>query len=506
MRAIIYCRKSTDRDDMQVQSIDTQLNWCIDYCNEKNFEVIETILEAKSAKQPGRECFNKMIMMLEKGQVDTIVTLHLDRLTRNAVDEWTLKWYAQSRKIQEIHCKEWVFNGDQVLMLSIHFWFSNQYIVDLRKKVVEGIETKVKAWWIVWKTPIWYINNKETRWADINENTAHYVQRIFELRVEWKSFSLITKIINEEGLRTKKWNKVPRAVVERMIKNPFYYGVIEYSGELYQWQHEALISRELWEKANKLSRWITYVTDRDLTPLKWIVKHKETWTILCASLIKKKYTYFHLHWDRKKSLWYNQNEIIKVFDKNLHLYCIPEWYKQEVIDWLKDYHLWEIDRNETKRTAFKNREQSLQKEKSSLIKMRSLGEITSEELIELKNNLTNELVDINEQLQELDKKDDVLISNLNKTVELFVELSNKRKLLSKEQKLEIIKYMVVELQIDNQKRLHIVENSLFKAFRKLNCHNWWDKWAVGLTPLYLASLDFTDKLQQSYLILRKLVF
>jgi len=87
MRTIIYCRKSTDRDDMQVQSIDTQLNWCIDYCNEKNFEVIETILEAKSAKQPGREGFNKMIMMLEKGQVDTIVTLHLDRLTRNAVDE-----------------------------------------------------------------------------------------------------------------------------------------------------------------------------------------------------------------------------------------------------------------------------------------------------------------------------------------------------------------------------------------------------------------------------------
>jgi len=77
---------------------------------------------------------------------------------------------------------------------------------------------------------------------------------------------------------------------------------------------------------------MVFVTDRDLTPLKWIVKHKETWTILCASLIKKKYIYFHLHWDRKKSLWYNQNEIIKVFDKNLHLYCIPEWYKQEVID------------------------------------------------------------------------------------------------------------------------------------------------------------------------------
>jgi DNA invertase Pin-like site-specific DNA recombinase len=52
MRAIIYCRKSTDRDDMQVQSLDTQLNWCLDYCKEYKFNLVETILEAKSAKQP----------------------------------------------------------------------------------------------------------------------------------------------------------------------------------------------------------------------------------------------------------------------------------------------------------------------------------------------------------------------------------------------------------------------------------------------------------------------
>ena len=107
--------------------------------------------------------------------------------------------------------------------------------------------------------------------------------------------------------------------------------------------------------------------------------------------------------------------------------------------------------------------------------MRSVGEITSEELIELKNNLTNELIDLNEKIQELNKKDDVLISNLDKTVELLVELQYKRKFLSKEQKLDTINYMVVELLIDDKKELHIVENSLFKALRKANCLNWWSQ-------------------------------
>lgn len=258
-----------------------------------------------------------------------------------------------------------------------------------------------------------------------------------------------------------------------MIKNPFYYGVIEYAWELYEWKHQALISRQLWEKANQLSRWITYVTDRDLSPIKWIVKHKETWTILCASLIKKKYVYFHLHWDTKKSLWYNQNEIIKVFDKNILLYSIPEENKQDVKDWLKEYHLKEIDINDKKRKTYQKREKELQKQKSSLIQMRSVGEITSEELIELKNSIVNELIDISDELAKLDRQDDILISNLDTTVELLVELSNKWKSYTYEKKLEVVNYMVVELTVNNNKELWIVENQLFKALRKLNCFKWW---------------------------------
>ncbi len=259
MRAIIYCRKSTDRDDMQVQSLDTQLKWCLDYANECKFNIVETVVEAKSAKQPWREGFNKMIMMLEKWEVDTIVTLHLDRLTRNAVDEWTLKWYAQNRKIKEIHCKEWIFTGDQVLMLSIHFGFSNQYLVDLKKKVVEWINTKVKSWGIVSRVPLGYVNNKETRWADLDEDNFHYIKRIFEMRSEWHSYDLITDVITQEWFRTKKWNNVPRSVIEQMIKNPFYYGVIQYAWELYEWKHKAIISKELWDRANQYGRGITYV-------------------------------------------------------------------------------------------------------------------------------------------------------------------------------------------------------------------------------------------------------
>ncbi len=50
-RAVIYCRKSTDRDDKQQNSLDSQLDACNRTVSEKNLEVVETILESASAKE-----------------------------------------------------------------------------------------------------------------------------------------------------------------------------------------------------------------------------------------------------------------------------------------------------------------------------------------------------------------------------------------------------------------------------------------------------------------------
>ena len=471
MRTVVYCRKSTDRDDMQMQSLDTQLNWCLEYCKDQKLNIVETILESKSAKQPWREWFNKMIMMFEKWEIDTIVTLHLDRLTRNAVDEWTLKWYAQSQKIKEIHCKEWVFTGDQVLMLSIHFGFSNQYIVDLRKKVIEWINTKVKSWGIVSKAPLWYVNNKETRWADIDDNSYSYIKRIFEMRSKWCSYDLITETVLKEWLRSKKWNLVSRSIIERTIKNPFYYWILEYAGEFYEWKHKAIISKELWDKANRFWRWITYITDKKLTPLKWKVVHRESWVIMCSSLIKKKYIYFHIH-SRKWKLWYNQNNIIKAFDQNIRLYNIPDKYKDNVKKWLAHFHTNMVKYNKKQRGILNWKATKLENEKTSLIKMRSSWEITSEEFVDMKNTLMDDIAQIKDQIIKLDNDDSKILDNFDNMVELLVDLVKKRKTKTIEQKVSIINFIVVELNITDKKGLQIEENSFFKALQKVNSNKW----------------------------------
>ncbi|MDR1987340.1 MAG: recombinase family protein [Candidatus Peribacteria bacterium] len=49
---IIYCRKSSEPEDRQVQSIPAQLERCRNYAKNLNFEIYEEITEAVSAKAP----------------------------------------------------------------------------------------------------------------------------------------------------------------------------------------------------------------------------------------------------------------------------------------------------------------------------------------------------------------------------------------------------------------------------------------------------------------------
>ena len=58
MRAIIYCRKSTDRSDRQQLSIGAQEAEARKIAQREWLEVVEVFKETRSAKEPGRPLFN----------------------------------------------------------------------------------------------------------------------------------------------------------------------------------------------------------------------------------------------------------------------------------------------------------------------------------------------------------------------------------------------------------------------------------------------------------------
>jgi len=52
MRYILYVRKSTDREDKQVQSVPDQIEVLTKLAKERGYNIVEMVVETKSAKNP----------------------------------------------------------------------------------------------------------------------------------------------------------------------------------------------------------------------------------------------------------------------------------------------------------------------------------------------------------------------------------------------------------------------------------------------------------------------
>lgn len=76
MKYIAYCRKSREEKDKQILSISAQIAELREYAQREHLEILECIVEEKTAKVPGREQFAQVLKKIEKGLADGILSWH----------------------------------------------------------------------------------------------------------------------------------------------------------------------------------------------------------------------------------------------------------------------------------------------------------------------------------------------------------------------------------------------------------------------------------------------
>src|SRR3989338_10150370 len=134
---IVYSRKSTDEADRQILSIEAQNAELKEFAKKENLNIVDFFSEAKTAKKPGREKFEQMLALIEKGEADGILSWHADRLARNSVDGGKIIYLLDTGKLQSLKFPTlWFENTPQgKFMLSIAFGQSKYYIDNLSENV-----------------------------------------------------------------------------------------------------------------------------------------------------------------------------------------------------------------------------------------------------------------------------------------------------------------------------------------------------------------------------------
>ena len=257
MRYFIYARKSTDDEDRQVLSIEAQLKELREYAQRENLVVIKEIIEAKTAKKPGRPLFNNMILDIERGLADGILAWHPDRLARNSVDGGRIIYLVDQKVIKDLRFPTLRFdnNAQGKFMLSIVFGQSKYYIDALSENIRRGIRLKLsKGIWPQW-APIGYLNDRKTRTIIIDEGKAPFIKRVFELYSTGEySLQEIRNKINPLGMAGRKDKPLSISQYQTMLKNPLYYGVFRYKGEVYEGTHQPIITKKLFDRCQEVMR------------------------------------------------------------------------------------------------------------------------------------------------------------------------------------------------------------------------------------------------------------
>ncbi len=251
----IYVRKSTDESDRQVLSIQAQLFELHEFAKRDGLTVIRTFEESRTAKAPGRPQFNLMLSEIEKGKAQGILAWHPDRLARNSVDGGRIVYLADTGKIQDLRFPTFRFEptAHGKFMLNIAFCQSKYYIDNLSENIKRGFRQKLRNG--VWpaRAPVGYLGDRNKRCIVVDADKAPLVRKAFQLYATG-NFPLyeVRQRMNEIGLRSSQGNLMSTSNYQKMFKNPFYYGLMDFNGELHEGIHEPIISKRLFDQVQEV--------------------------------------------------------------------------------------------------------------------------------------------------------------------------------------------------------------------------------------------------------------
>ncbi len=254
MRYFVYARKSTDSEDRQVMSIEAQLTELREFAVREKLEIAASFTEAKTAKEPGRTVFGEMLSRIEAGEADGILAWHADRLARNSIDGGRIIYSLDTGKIKDLKFPTlWFENTPQgKFMLSIAFGQSKYYVDNLSENIKRGHRQKLRKGIRPNIAPLGYLNNPKTRGIDVDTEKAGAVRKAFEMYARGENTLKQVEQFFADAQISYKGKHLSVSSVQRILRNPFYYGVFYFSGEMYEGSYEPIISKKLFDSVQQV--------------------------------------------------------------------------------------------------------------------------------------------------------------------------------------------------------------------------------------------------------------
>ncbi len=301
---IIYCRVST-KEQVERTSLESQEKICRDYADRNCISIVKVFVDkGESAKTADRTEFKKAITLCtdKKTKIDYFIVYKVDRFSRNQEDHVVVKATLKRCGTQLVSATEPIDESPigkaMEGVLSVFAEFDNNVRAERSKN---GMIEQVKKGLWVWKPPIGYKRSGVGLSICIDPEPAKYIKLMFE-EYEKGTYTYrgLTRFITDRGFKTTTGKEPCFQLVEKILKNPIYCGIIRGFGMEIRGSFEPIVCEKTFYECQKefkrSSGGVKYSKHLDEFALKGVVcGHCNTSITASSSTGRagKKYPYYH---------------------------------------------------------------------------------------------------------------------------------------------------------------------------------------------------------------------
>lgn len=263
----MIARVSTEEQREANNSLPAQIERMKQYTAHRQLAVVKEFSFDESAYKIKRDEFDRILSFLKDNKEKIAVCFDkVDRLSRNVFDKRVAVIYEMAIADRiELH---FVSDGQVInsqmnaadkFSFGMKLGLAKYYSDAISDNVVRAFEQKRRKGEITGQSPLGYSNVEDV--IDGKKNVipdpqrAHLIVKIFELySTGLYSISAIREKITEIGLRTRAEKQITESMVERILKETFYYGIVRFKkrNEYYQHRYKPLIDKALFDKCQAI--------------------------------------------------------------------------------------------------------------------------------------------------------------------------------------------------------------------------------------------------------------
>lgn len=267
-KCAIYTRKSSEEGlEQDFNSLDAQREACAAFITSQKAEGWVAIKEhyddggfsGGNTERPGLQ---RLLHDIQSGKVNIVVVYKIDRLTRSLMDFSKLVEVFDKYGVTFVSVTQSFNTTTSMGRLTLNVLLS--FAQFEREVTGERIRDKIaaskkKGMWMGGSRPIGYdIKNKQ---LIINIEEADLIRHIFEKYLELGCVRRLKRHLDFKGIRSKHWisrkgrthggGPFSRGILYQILKNPVYAGKVRHKEKVYDGQHQAIISYDLWEAVQR---------------------------------------------------------------------------------------------------------------------------------------------------------------------------------------------------------------------------------------------------------------